>query len=48
MPDWSLFPFPVLKEMPAVQWKLKNILALKKANPEKHQALVAKLKTLIF
>ncbi len=34
-PDWSLFPVATLHQLPAVQWKLRNINELKK-NPKKH------------
>ena len=44
-PDWGLFPVAVLKEMPAVQWKLLNIKNLMKSNPEKHTKLLVKLET---
>lgn len=47
-PDWDLFPKPRLNEMPAVQWKLKNIQNLMKSNPEKHQELIKKLEAVIF
>lgn len=47
-PEWDLFPIPRLKELPAVQWKLKNIQTLIKTNPEKHQELTSKLKSLIL
>lgn len=46
-PDWHLFPVSKLNEMPAVQWKLKNIQKLKKLNPSKHQQLFKKLESLI-
>jgi len=46
-PDWKLFPIPVIKEMPAVQWKLNNILTLKKLNPKKHIDLIKKLESII-
>lgn len=36
-PNWDLFPYENLKNLPAVKWKLENILKLKKHNPEKHQ-----------
>lgn len=29
-PDWELFPILVLKDLPAIQWKLLNINNLKK------------------
>jgi hypothetical protein len=47
-PEWDLFPISGLKDLPAVQWKLKNIHSLIKSNPQKHQELTAKLKSLIF
>ncbi len=47
-PEWDLFPIPRLKELPAVQWKLKNIQTLIKSNPQKHEELTIKLKSLIF
>jgi len=45
-PVWDLFPIPRLSEMPAVQWKLKNIENLMKSNPKKHQELIKKLDSL--
>jgi len=47
-PEWDLFPIPKLRELPAVQWKLKNIQNLIISNPQKHQELTTKLKSLIF
>ena len=44
-PQWELFPIPVLKDLPAVQWKLININKLKKVNPNKHHTMIEKLKT---
>lgn len=35
-PDWSLFPWENLPQMPAVQWKLLNIQKLVQQNPDKH------------
>jgi hypothetical protein len=34
-PDWSLMPFKHLRDMPAIQWKLKNLDTLKSKNPAK-------------
>jgi predicted nucleotidyltransferase component of viral defense system len=42
-PDWTLFPEADLSQSPAVQWKLTNILQLRKKNPTKHAAQLAKL-----
>ena len=37
-PDWDLLPLDNLRLMPAIQWKLANIVKLKTQNPEKHKA----------
>ena len=42
-PDWSLFPIPVLKDLPAIKWKLENINKLLRENPKKHEELLNKL-----
>ena len=42
-PDWALFPIPIVKELPAVQWKLQNIERLKQENPKKFQELFESL-----
>ncbi len=34
-PDWQLMKCPHLSQLPAIQWKLKNLARLKKANPKK-------------
>ena len=46
-PKWELFPIQVLKDLPAVQWKLININKLKKSNPNKHNIMIGKLKAVI-
>lgn len=43
-PDWKLFPHPVLKDLPAIRWKLLNIQKLKNENPTKHDLMVSDLK----
>jgi predicted nucleotidyltransferase component of viral defense system len=43
-PEWELFPYPVLKDLPAIRWKLLNIEKLKKSNPQKHKKMVNELK----
>lgn len=43
-PIWDLFPHKVLKDLPAIKWKLLNIEKLKKANPKKHEFMLNKLK----
>ncbi len=44
-PNWDLFPYAKLKDMPAVQWKLLNLQNLIKSNPDKHKELLSKLET---
>ena len=46
-PDWDLFAFAELKDLPAVQWKLLNLQNLIKSNPGKHKELLSKLETLL-
>lgn len=36
-PDWVLMPFPHLREMPAIRWKLQNLEKLRSSNPGKFQ-----------
>ena len=43
-PDWKLFPQPVLKDLPAIKWKLLNIRKLKQTNAKKHEQMVNDLK----
>jgi hypothetical protein len=47
-PDWELFPYEVIKDLPAVQWKLLNIKKLMKGNPDKHKKLVLDLGNVLF
>lgn len=41
-PDWSLVPYHYIQQLPAIQWKLKNLVALKK-NTEKFTRQYAEL-----
>jgi predicted nucleotidyltransferase component of viral defense system len=34
-PDWTLFPVTIVKELPAVRWKLQNIERLRRENTKK-------------
>jgi predicted nucleotidyltransferase component of viral defense system len=43
-PDWSLFPVPKAKDLPAVKWKLQNVRKLKNSNPKKHEHALFELK----
>jgi predicted nucleotidyltransferase component of viral defense system len=46
-PEWDLFPYPVLKDLPAIKWKLLNIQKLKNNNPKKHEQMMVDLKELL-
>jgi predicted nucleotidyltransferase component of viral defense system len=46
-PDWESFPIPVLKDLPAIKWKLENLNKLILDNPEKHEELLNKLNMVI-
>jgi predicted nucleotidyltransferase component of viral defense system len=37
-PDWSLMPYPHLKDLPAIQWKLLNLTKLRKSNSQQFEA----------
>jgi hypothetical protein len=43
-PEWDLFPIPHLAQLPAVQWNLRNLALLKKANPLKFKAQADELR----
>ncbi len=43
-PQWDLFPYTVLKELPAIKWKLLNIQKLKNTNLDKHSQMIEMLK----
>ncbi len=47
-PDWELFPIPVLKDLPAIKWKLENINKLILDNPKKHDELVNTLSNILY
>ena len=40
MPKWDLFPYELIKKLPAVKWKLQNIQKLKEVNPKKHEGMI--------
>lgn len=46
-PDWNNFSLPVLKKLPAIQWKLLNINKLKKENAKKHEEMIGNLRSVI-
>ena len=46
-PIWELFPPTILKDLPAIKWKLINIQKLIKSNPEKHQQMIEYLKSVL-
>jgi predicted nucleotidyltransferase component of viral defense system len=47
-PEWDKCCAGDLSGYPSIQWKLKNILTLKEANPSKFNVEVAKLKRFLF
>jgi predicted nucleotidyltransferase component of viral defense system len=42
-PNWALLSVPHLAELPAVQWKLQNLVRLKKSNPAKFKTQAEEL-----
>jgi len=46
-PDWSLCPVEVLKDLPAVRWKLININKLASNNPEKLHSSIDSLRSVL-
>lgn len=42
-PDWSLYRYPEIQNLPAIRWKLHNLAVLKDKNPAKYAAAVNKL-----
>ena len=47
-PKWSLISESLLKNLPAIQWKLKNLQKLIESNPEKHQRQYEALKKKLY
>ena len=45
-PDWDKFAFPYFKDYPSVQWKLVNLLKLKKQNPAKLREEAQRLRSI--
>ncbi|MFO7851737.1 MAG: nucleotidyl transferase AbiEii/AbiGii toxin family protein [Bacteroidota bacterium] len=46
-PDWKFFPIPVLRDLPAINWKLINIGQLKERNPKKYVQMVNNLESIL-
>lgn len=46
-PIWELFPYPILKDLPAIKWKLINIKKLINSNPKKHKQMIKYLKSVL-
>lgn len=46
-PEWSLFPYSKVKDLPAVKWKLQNIQKLKESNPKKHDGMILNLRKVL-
>ena len=47
-PDWEKFIVRNAKELPAINWKLQNIIRLKKENSKKHKEMVKSLERALF
>ncbi len=43
-PDWSLMPFAHLQELPALKWKMQNLVKLRRSNPKKFELQSTELK----
>lgn len=43
-PDWNLLGIAGIERLPALQWKLTNVLKMKTANKEKHRVAFERLK----
>lgn len=46
-PDWNLLPIPHLAELPALQWKIRNIRTLAAQDPQRHEKLAARLREVL-
>jgi len=46
-PDWGLLPIPHLADLPALQWKLRNIRTLAAGDPQRHARLAARLREVL-
>lgn len=46
-PDWTLQQYETVKDLPAIQWKLKNILKLKQDNPSKYGKMIESLEAVL-
>jgi predicted nucleotidyltransferase component of viral defense system len=48
IPDWEKFIVRNTKELPAINWKLQNIIRLKKENSKKHKEMVRSLERALY
>ena len=46
-PDWSLSKTQRLQDLPAVKWKLQNILKLQSQDSKKHEAMLKNLRMVL-
>lgn len=46
-PDWDLLPIPHLAELPAMQWKIRNIRTLAADDPHRHAKLASRLREVL-
>lgn len=46
-PDWTLQPYETVKDLPAIQWKLRNIQKLKQDNLSKYDKMIESLEAVL-
>lgn len=46
-PDWSLVPVPHVRELPGIQWKLRNLTKLRTEQPARYQQALVALEELL-
>jgi predicted nucleotidyltransferase component of viral defense system len=46
-PDWALLQCPHVEELPAIRWKLENLLKFKRANPTAFEVQASRLEELL-
>ncbi|MBI3068488.1 MAG: nucleotidyl transferase AbiEii/AbiGii toxin family protein [Betaproteobacteria bacterium] len=46
-PDWSLLPVPHAAELPGIRWKLQNLEILRRNQPTRYKAALAKLEAVL-
>lgn len=46
-PDWGALEIPHLEQLPAIQWKLKNLARLRETNAKRYEEQYEKLAALL-